>query len=148
MRVGLAVGDRKSLRHTSFLQRRIVIIDDVIISLSVFISAFGVSACAGLAALLRFSKKISRLAIVSSMLNAGFMGLAIALIWYQNYREAANIHGLIGLCVLAGMGGSTLTDLLISVLSGAGIKVIINHERDRDELHHYGDRADEPKNSE
>jgi hypothetical protein len=28
------------------------------------------------------------------------------------------------------MGGSTLTDLLISLLAGAGIKVIITHERD------------------
>ena len=80
------------------------------------------------------------------MLNAGFLGLAIALIWYQNFREAANIHGLIGICVLAGMGGSTITDVLISVLSGAGIKVIINHERDRDECHHHGVAADEPTN--
>lgn len=110
-------------------------LDENIISLSVFASAFGVSACAGLATLLRFSKKLSKLSVSSAMLNSGFMGLAIALIWYQNYREAANIHGLIGVCVLAGMGGSTLTDVLISVLSGAGIKVIINHERDRDELH-------------
>jgi len=142
------VGDRKSFRHTSFYSVKPVIVDDVIISVSVFVSAFGVSACAGLAALLRFGKKISRLAIFSSMLNSGFLGLAIALIWYQNYREAANIHGLIGVCVLAGMGGSTITDLLISVLSGAGIKVIINHERDRDDLHRYGDRTDESTNSE
>jgi uncharacterized YccA/Bax inhibitor family protein len=117
-------------------------IDEFIVSLSVFAAAFGVSAFAGLATLLRFSKKLSKLAIISAMLNAGFMGLAISLIWYQNYREAANIHGLIGICVLAGMGGSTLTDVLISFLSGAGIKVIINHERDRDEhLHHHDDTA-------
>jgi predicted ATP-dependent endonuclease of OLD family len=37
---------------------------------------------------------------------------------------------LIGVCVLAGMGGSTLTDLAISLLSGAGIKVTIVHDRD------------------
>lgn len=122
-------------------------VDDAIISLSVFIGAFGVSACAGLAALLRFGKKISRLAIFSSMLNSGFLGLAIALIWYQNYREASNVHGLIGICVLAGMGGSTITDILICVLSGTGIKVIINHERDHDDLHRYGDAADESTNS-
>jgi hypothetical protein len=110
-------------------------LDELIVSLSVFAAAFGVSAFAGLATLLRFAQKLSKLAVVSSMLNAGFMGLAISLIWYQNYREAANIHGLIGICVLAGMGGSTVTDILISLLSGAGIKVIINHERDRDETH-------------
>jgi uncharacterized YccA/Bax inhibitor family protein len=112
-------------------------VDEVIVSLSVFAAAFGVSAFAGLATLLRFSRKLSKLAVVSSMLNAGFLGLAISLIWYQNYRQAANIHGLIGICVLAGMGGSTITDILISLLSGAGIKVIINHERDRDETHRH-----------
>lgn len=146
---GLVVGDHKSLRHTLNFTSCVqlpVTIDDLILSVSVFVSAFGVSAFAGLAALLRFSKKISKLAIFSSMLNAGLLGLAIALIWYQNYREAANIHGLIGICVLAGMGGSTITDVLISILSGAGIKVIINHERDRDELHRHGADDNEPKN--
>lgn len=106
-------------------------LDEHMHSLAVFASAFGVSAFAGLATLLRFSRKrIGYSAIISAMLNAGFLGLAIALIWYQNYRKAENVHGLIGICVLAGMGGSTLTDLLISLLAGAGIKVIITHERD------------------
>lgn len=108
-------------------------LDEFIISLSVFVSAFGVSSFAGLATLLRFSKKLSKLAVVSAMLNAGFLGLAISLIWYQNFQKAANIHGLIGICVLAGMGGSTITDLLISLLSGAGIKIVFINERDRDE---------------
>jgi hypothetical protein len=111
------------------------LIDNYLISISVFLGAFGVSAFAGLATLLRFAKKISKLAVCSAMLNAGFLGLAIALIWYQNYREANNVHGLIGICVLAGMGGSTLTDILISLLSGAGIKIIVKHERDNDGEH-------------
>lgn len=115
--------------------------DETIVSLSVFAAAFGVSAFAGLATLLRFSRKLSKLAVVSSMLNSGFLGLAISLIWYQNYREAANVHGLIGICVLAGMGGSTITDVLISLLAGAGIKVIINHERDRDDIHRHDDAS-------
>jgi hypothetical protein len=113
--------------------------DDYLHALSVFASAFGVSAFAGLATLLRFARKVSKLAIVSAMLNAGFMGLAIALIWYQNYRASENVYGLIGICVLAGMGGSTLTDLAISLLSGAGIKVTITHERD---LHAGDDKND------
>lgn len=104
--------------------------DENLMSLSVFASAFGVSAFAGLATLLRFSKKLSKLSVLSAMLNAGFMGLAIALLWYQNYSEARNIYGLIGICVIAGMGGGTLTDILISLLSGAGIRVTITHERD------------------
>lgn len=97
----------------------------------VFLSAFGVAAFAGLATYLRFSRKMSRMGLASAMLNAGFLGLAIALIWYQHYRKSENVYGLIGICVLAGMGGSTVTDILWSVLSGAGIKVTITHEEDR-----------------
>lgn len=106
--------------------------DEHVHALSVFASAFGAASFAGLATLLRFARRISRLSVVSAMLNSGFLGLAIALIWYQNYREAKNVYGLIGICVVAGMGGSTMTDLLISLLSGAGIKVTIVHERDLD----------------
>jgi hypothetical protein len=116
-------------------------LDDYLYSLSVFASAFGVSAFAGLATLLRFAKRLSKIAVISAMLNAGFMGLAIALIWYQNYLKSENVYGLLGICVLAGMGGSTLTDLLISLLSGAGIKVTITHERDITGGHEH-DRTD------
>jgi hypothetical protein len=107
-------------------------VEEYLLSLSLFFGAFGVSAFAGLATLLRFAKKLSKLAVVSAMLNAGFLGLAIALLWYRNYRDAENVHGLIGICVLAGMGGGTITDILISLLSGAGIKIIVTHERDAD----------------
>jgi len=105
--------------------------DDTFHALSVFLSAFGAASFAGLATLLRFAKKLSKLSVVSAMLNAGFLGLAIALLWYQNYRQAENVYGLIGVCVLAGMGGSTLTDLVITVLTGAGIHVTIVHDRDQ-----------------
>lgn len=97
----------------------------------VFLSAFGVSAFAGMATYLRFSRNLSRLGCVSAIMNAGCMGLAIALLWYQNFRKSENVYGLIGICVLAGMGGSTVTDILWSVLSGAGIKVTITHEENR-----------------
>ncbi|WP_353208337.1 hypothetical protein [Sphingorhabdus sp.] len=115
--------------------------NDYLQAAAVFGSAFGAAAFAGLATLLRFARRLSKLAVVSAMLNAGFLGLAIALIWYQNYRKAENVYGLIGICVLAGMGGSTLTDLAISLLSGAGIKVTIVHERD------LGDHTDEHDHS-
>lgn len=97
----------------------------------VFLSAFGVSSFAGLATYLRFSRKLALLSFLSAVMNAGCMGLAIALIWYQHYRKSENVYGLIGICVLAGMGGSTVTDIFWSVLSGAGIKVTITHEEHR-----------------
>lgn len=109
---------------------------DNVADISIFFGAFGISAFAGLATLLRFSKKLSKITVCSAMLNAGFLGLSVALIWYRNYRDADNVPGLIGLCVLSGMGGGTLTDILISLLSGAGIKIIVMHERDRDGEHH------------
>jgi hypothetical protein len=77
----------------------------------------------------RFARKITWLSVLSAMLNAGFMGLSIALIWYRHFCKEANVSGLIGICVLAGMGGSMLSDVFWSILSGAGVKVIITHER-------------------
>jgi hypothetical protein len=99
----------------------------------VFLSAFGVSAFAGLATYLRFSRKMTLISLLSALLNAGCLGLAISLLWYQHYRNSENVYGLIGICVLAGMGGSTVTDLAWSILSGAGLKVTITHEHDRSE---------------
>jgi hypothetical protein len=97
----------------------------------VFLSAYGVAAFAGLATYLRFSRKMTRLGLCSAMLNAGCLGLAISLLWYQHYRQSENIYGLIGICVLAGMSGSAVTDVLWSILSGSGIKVSITHEHNR-----------------
>lgn len=104
---------------------------DVTHPLWVFLSAFGVSSFAGLATYLRFSRKMSRLGLFSAMLNAGCLGLAISLLWYQHYRKSENIYGLIGICVFAGMSGSAVTDVVWSILSGAGIKVKITHEHNR-----------------
>ncbi|NDC10656.1 MAG: hypothetical protein EBZ75_15230, partial [Oxalobacteraceae bacterium] len=100
---------------------------------------FGAASFAGLATLLRFAKKLSKLSVVSAMLNAGFLGLAIALLWYQNYRKAENVYGLIGICVIAGMGGGTLTDLLITILTGAGVRITIVHEREQPHSNDHGD---------
>lgn len=108
-------------------------------ALSVFASAFGVSACAGLATLLRFAKKVSKLSVASAILNSGLLGLAISLIWYQNYREEKNVYSLVGFCVLAGMGGSSVTDLIFSVLSGVGVRVLIT----REDTTHEDDAHDE-----
>lgn len=99
-------------------------------ALLVFASAFGVAAFAGLATLLRFAQKLTKLTITSAMTNSGFLGLAIALLWYESYCKEENVYGLIGFCVLAGMGGSSLTDLIFSLLAGAGIKVIIVKDED------------------
>lgn len=65
------------------------------------------------------------------MLNAGFLGLAISLLWYKNFQEDKNIYSLVGICVLSGMGGSTLTDAVISLLGAGGLRINIIHEREQ-----------------
>jgi hypothetical protein len=119
-------------------RKAIYMVDEYLHALAIFASAFGVASFAGLATLLRFARKLSGILVASAMLNSGFLGLAIALIWYQNYLKAENVPGLLGICVLAGMGGSTVSDLLISVLTGAGISIKIMHDRDQN-----GDRPHE-----
>lgn len=85
----------------------------------VFLSAFGVSSFAGLAALLRAGKKVNGIAIASAVLNSGMLGLAIALVWFHKFQD--NIYFLIGICVLAGLGGATLVDFVVAAFKSGGI---------------------------
>jgi hypothetical protein len=87
--------------------------DDKLNPLYVFISAFGVSSFAGLAALLRAGKEISKIAVCSAILNSGLLGLALALLWYHKFQD--NIYFLIGICVLAGLGGATMVDFVLQI---------------------------------
>jgi hypothetical protein len=102
--------------------------------LAVFLSAFGVSAFAGLAALLRPGKSVTFLAVASSMLYSGLMGLAISLIWYKYFCAQDNIYLLIGICVLAGLGGNSFTDFLLYILKKGGVTISV-----------VRDVSDEPK---
>jgi CHASE2 domain-containing sensor protein len=76
----------------------------------VFVSAFGVSALAGLAALLRSDRHVDGQAVAAHTLNSGILGLGICLLWYSQFRE--NVHFLVGLCVLAGLGGMATVELV------------------------------------
>jgi hypothetical protein len=105
-------------------------------ALMVLISAFGVSAFSGLSAHLRFARTLRPVTVIGGTLNSGCLGLIISLIWYQNYQQAENVFGLIGICAAAGLCGSKVTDVLVSILSGAGIDVTIVHKAD-----HTGDDA-------
>jgi hypothetical protein len=97
----------------------------------VIVSAFGVSAFSGLSAHLRLAKQVNPVALFAGAFNSGCLGLVIALIWYDEYIKAQNVFGLVGICAAAGMCGSKLTDILVSVLSGAGIDVTIMHKGDK-----------------
>jgi hypothetical protein len=89
--------------------------------LYVFVSAFGVSSFAGLAALLRAGKGVNGIAVLSALLNSGMLGLAIALVWYHKFQD--NIYFLIGICVLAGLGGATLVDFVVAAFKTGGLSI-------------------------
>jgi hypothetical protein len=70
---------------------------------SLFAAAFVVSALGGLAALLRSGRPLTRKAVASYTLNSGIVGLGIALVWFHRLRDELEL--LVGLCVVAGLGG-------------------------------------------
>lgn len=91
-------------------------------ALRIFILAFLLSAFAGLAALMRTSKRIRAFTVIASMLNSGLMGLAVACLWYTNYQT--NIYFLIGICILTGMGGIAFVEFSIVLFRACVLSVV------------------------
>ena len=77
--------------------------------LKLFGGIFIASSLAGLAALLRSRQPLHWRAVMSALLNSGFIGTIIALVWYAQYNNT-NIYFLIGVSVLAGLGGAATID--------------------------------------
>ncbi len=96
-------------------------------SLWVFASAFLVSAFAGLAALLRSGHKLCVVKIVSSLLNSGLLGLGISLLWYTKFQD--NLYFLVGMCVLAGLGGMTTVDFVVMLYRKSGLSIKFSNPR-------------------
>ena len=63
---------------------------------------------------------------VSAFLNSGLLGLAISMVWYAPDREHAYL--LVGLCVLAGLGGMTAVDFLVEAFKKGGITIQLKDE--------------------
>ncbi len=80
--------------------------------LAVFAGAGILSALAGLASLLRSNVDLTRKKVASALLNSGILGVGIALLWYTKFQE--NVYFLIGLCVVAGLGGNSTVDFVIA----------------------------------
>ncbi|HLP97487.1 MAG TPA: hypothetical protein VK149_03480 [Sideroxyarcus sp.] len=86
--------------------------------------AFFGASFAGLATQLRVGKEITWRAITAAMLNSGFIGAIIALIGYKNFAD--NLPYLLGISLLAGIGGASMLDfflLLIKQRIGIDIKI-------------------------
>lgn len=78
--------------------------------MKVFASIFLLAAIGGVAALLRGKARLTARLVISACLNSGLIGLVIALIWYSQYKDT-NLWFLIGISVLAGLGGNTTIGL-------------------------------------
>lgn len=85
-------------------------------AIGLFACAFFASAFAGLAALLRFGKRLTPFTVTSAMLNSGMLGLAIMLLRYDENSTLGSVYQLLAICILAGLGGSSLLDFCLFVL--------------------------------
>ena len=83
-------------------------------AVAVFASAFGVAAMAGLAAWLRSDRELTRKSVCAATLNSGVLGLGVSLLWYNQFRE--NIYYLVGLCMLAGLGGMAMVEAIVAAV--------------------------------
>jgi hypothetical protein len=92
------------------------------------LSAASVASFAGLAALLRSGRRVTWLAVLSAMLNSALVGLAIATLWFTKFRDANDPYFLIGVCILAGLGGNTLLEFGLAVLRNGGININVTHD--------------------
>ena len=79
-----------------------------------FVLAFIIAAMAGVATVLRTVEKITVRVILSAILNSGALGLCIALILFTWCKD--NTWFLLGLCLLAGLGGMTALGFLLMIV--------------------------------
>jgi hypothetical protein len=83
------------------------------VSLWVFVCAFLFASLSGVASVLRASAKPTLWAVLSSALNSGMLGLGLSLLWIAYFRD--NVHFLVGICVLAGLGGVSTVELALAI---------------------------------
>lgn len=99
-------------------------------ALMVFGCAFFVSAFAGLAALLRSTTALTWKSAATAISNSGVLGLGISLLWYAKFQD--NIYALIGVCVIAGLGGMTTIDFVLNSIRKGGFSVKLGQNGDMD----------------
>lgn len=91
-------------------------------------AVFGVTSLSGLAALLRSGKPITWTAVVSTMLYSGLIGSAIFAMLYSRFAE--DVPLLIGVSILAGLGGGSLLDFIKAVFQAGGVNLHLQVDRE------------------
>lgn len=86
--------------------------------------AFFGASVAGLAALLRGGEILTWRIVVAAFLHSGMWGVIIAFLLHQHL----NVPTLIAVAILSGIGGATITDIILVIIKkGLGVRVIIDN---------------------
>lgn len=91
--------------------------------LTFFLICFAITAMAGVAAFLRSGKEVTVRGVISVILNTGIMGLGIALLLFNYFQD--NAYFLVGLCILAGLGGMTLVGFFLAIFKQGGLQITL-----------------------
>jgi hypothetical protein len=103
---------------------------DKITPLQVFMACFGLASLGGLTALLRSGRPLTVRTLTAAVLYSGLMGVIIGLVWYNYFDGQNNVFFLMGVSGLAGLGGTTLLDFVVQLISKGGVNIIIKPKDD------------------
>lgn len=91
------------------------------------VATLSMASFAGLAALLRSQQVLTWRNILSATMNSGVAGLVVGLTCYQLYDGQEHVLFMICISALAGLGGMSLLDFLITCFQhGHGLNITIS----------------------
>lgn len=93
--------------------------DDVI---SICILSALVSGLSGIAALLRTESNFTLGRTLVVLLNSALLGLGLSLVWWGSFSENPNV--LVGLCVLIGLGGQPVLEMILGALRNGALSIL------------------------
>lgn len=97
-------------------------------ALQTFAACFAISSACGIAAKLRKGDAVPTREWAVAGFYSGCVGLVIGLLWY-NYWGPANPYFLIGVSGLAGLGGVSVAEIFVQIMSKGGILIQVrSHE--------------------
>lgn len=100
----------------------------------IFVLIFAGGSVGGLAALLRSNKDLTPRNVFGATLNSGMIALVIAMVWWKKHQSTDNIYFLVGVSILAGLGGATTWDFARVYLSKRfGIQLTENETDEKNE---------------
>jgi hypothetical protein len=100
--------------------------------ISLVITAFITAGLAGVAALLRAKTELSVRTVLSALLNAGALGAGLARVLFTWLGD--NTWFLLGLCLLAGLGGMTALGFVLAIIRQGGINLNIKVQKDSEDV--------------